>query len=252
MSTKTAAHIALCVIGSGIAAAGLIAVFNRIDTRKLVAEGEDFIGHTLPVSDARVVSNRTMLAMRHHCAWGVPGGNRYRGTTHDALTALLPIDVVAKITRDIETGQPIGLVRITREGIQELGNQERYFSRSIAAMGFGLVLCFDTRINFVPGHVEYAALYEASGHTVMVPFVCGNVSIITEVPRPPIARTPPSESGPPSEAVPPSESVPPTAPAPPIAQAFPTPVDEPPGWSILLAMIGVIAWVQRKNGRCNS
>jgi hypothetical protein len=44
-------------------------------------------------------------------------------------------------------------------------------------------LCFNTRVNFKPGHVEYAALYEHTDsrnrtYTVMVPYVCRNVSVL--------------------------------------------------------------------------
>jgi uncharacterized protein (TIGR03382 family) len=57
-------------------------------------------------------------------------------------------------------------------------------------MAFSNTLCFDTRVNFNPGHLEYASLYEATDkngkvYSVMVPFVCGNVSLLLERTRPP-------------------------------------------------------------------
>jgi hypothetical protein len=50
-------------------------------------------------------------------------------------------------------------------------------------MTYGKTLCLSTRVNFVAGHTESAALYEAtttSGRVVavMVPEVCGNVSVL--------------------------------------------------------------------------
>jgi hypothetical protein len=52
-------------------------------------------------------------------------------------------------------------------------------------MTYGRTLCVNTKVNFRPGHVEKAALYEvndATGkrHSVMVPEVCGNVSVLSD------------------------------------------------------------------------
>jgi hypothetical protein len=52
-------------------------------------------------------------------------------------------------------------------------------------MGFGRTMCFATRVNFTPGHLEYADLYDATdaagrNYAVMVPYVCGNVSVLAE------------------------------------------------------------------------
>jgi hypothetical protein len=52
-------------------------------------------------------------------------------------------------------------------------------------MTYGRTLCLETRVNFAAGHSEPADLYEALDErgrrfSVMVPDVCGNVSIISE------------------------------------------------------------------------
>ena len=53
-------------------------------------------------------------------------------------------------------------------------------------MTYGTTLCLGTRVNFPAGHTEAAALYEAADHSgrvyaVMVPKVCGNVSVLGPV-----------------------------------------------------------------------
>ena len=50
-------------------------------------------------------------------------------------------------------------------------------------MSFGTTLCLNARVNFAPGHVEAADLFEARDdqgrlHAVMVPDVCGNVTVL--------------------------------------------------------------------------
>lgn len=147
--------------------------------------GADFPGVPLPGEDERVVSNPSPLQLRHSCAWGVPGGNPYRGTVAQALaSARLPPEVVRKIADMAERGWVHDQVEISREGIRTVNGQRR-FGADVRAMAFGDTLCFNTRVNFAPGHVEYAALYEAEDaagkrYTVMVPYVCQNVSVLGE------------------------------------------------------------------------
>lgn len=147
--------------------------------------GADFRGVPLPATDARVKANPSPLQLRHSCAWGVPGGNPYRGTVVQALAAArLPPEVVRKIADMAERGWAYDQVEISRNGIQTV-NGRRRFGRDVRAMAFGDTLCFNTRVNFEPGHVEYAALYEAEDaggkrYTVMVPYVCQNVSVLGE------------------------------------------------------------------------
>jgi hypothetical protein len=61
----------------------------------------------------------------------------------------------------------------------------REFDPKRVAMTFGRTLCVNTRVNFQPGHVERADLFEATdslgnNYSVMVPYVCGNVSVLGE------------------------------------------------------------------------
>lgn len=150
---------------------------------RATAPGIDFAGAALPATDPRVRNNPSPLQLRHSCAWGVPGANPYRGTVTQALaSARLPREVVRQIADMAERGAVLDQVQITRLGIRSVNGQRDYGSR-ITAMAFGDTLCFNTRVNFPDGHVEHAALYEAADasgktYTVMVPYVCDNVSVL--------------------------------------------------------------------------
>ena len=149
------------------------------------APGVDFPGAALSPTDPRVRDNPSPLQLRHSCAWGVPGANPYRGTVAQALAAArLPADVVRKIADMAERGWVYDQIEISRDGIRSV-NGKRDFGREMRAMAFGDTLCFNTRVNFPAGHVEHAAMYQAddtSGktYTVMVPYVCQNVSVLGE------------------------------------------------------------------------
>ncbi len=163
----------------------------------LVSPGESFDGFTLPPDDERLTRNATELSMRRGCAWGAPGRTPYKGTVRQALAgAGLPQEVVNKIDLMVERKMVSDRVTITRDAIQAV-NSKRRFEPTISAMGFGKTLCFGTRVNFPAGHVEVADLYEATDgegakFSVMVPYVCGNVSVLAA--RAERAATPPGGS----------------------------------------------------------
>ncbi|MDE2371113.1 MAG: hypothetical protein KGN16_19240 [Burkholderiales bacterium] len=149
-----------------------------------VAAGAYDDGRELLRADPRVGGNPTPLALRHGCVWGVPGRTPYRGSVEQALNAtqLLPPEVVQRISQMVEYGWTKDRLEISRKAIRSIDGRH-LFRPQIAAMGFGNAMCFDTIVNFPAGHVEYAALYEAedrSGKTysVMVPYVCNNVSVL--------------------------------------------------------------------------
>ncbi len=126
----------------------------------------------------------TALTLRQGCAWGQPGRQPYRGSTEQALTAAgLPPEVVQQIAAQRQAGRPAGRLEISRSAIRQVDGPGRFNPRSMA-MSFGLTLCLHSRVNFVPGHVEPADLYQArdaSGRlfSVMVPEVCGNVTVLS-------------------------------------------------------------------------
>jgi len=149
---------------------------------------ENFDGYALPSDDARVKDNPTDLTVRRGCAWGVPGGNPYKSTVRQALSAArLPVEVTSKIGTMIERGIVSDRVVIARDSINTTSGKRR-FDTTIPSMAFGKTVCFGTRVNFQAGHVEVADIYDATDATgttvtVMVPYVCGNVSVLSERPH---------------------------------------------------------------------
>jgi len=123
------------------------------------------------------------LTLRRGCAWGQPGRDPYRGSTEQALAAAgLPPEVVREIAALHLAGRKTDRLEIRTGSIRALGDGRRFDPRSIA-LSFGRTMCLNSRVNFVAGHAEAADLYEvrdAQGrrHSVMVPDVCGNVSVL--------------------------------------------------------------------------
>lgn len=123
------------------------------------------------------------LALRRQCAWGDPGRNPYRGTVEEALRAArLPEDVVKQIAEAVAAGRHADRLTIGNSGIRADRGGQIFDQRSFA-MTYGRTLCLSTRVNFKIGHVERASLYAATDsrgklHSVMVPDVCGNVSVL--------------------------------------------------------------------------
>ena len=123
------------------------------------------------------------LRVRRHCAWGLPGRNPYRGSVEQALqTSQLSATVVKQIAADVRAGRPTDRVTIGNDTIRAQ-RSGREFNPQRVAMTYGMTLCVDTRVNFKPGHTESADLYEAMDddgriYAVMVPEVCGNVSVL--------------------------------------------------------------------------
>jgi hypothetical protein len=123
------------------------------------------------------------LALHFGCAWGEPGRNPYRGTPEQVMAAVrLPPEVIRTVAERIRAGERTDRVSITNSGIRRHSADIEYDAQRFA-LSFGRSLCIDARVNFVPGHREEADLYEAVDdrgrtHTVMVPDVCGNVSVL--------------------------------------------------------------------------
>lgn len=125
------------------------------------------------------------LRMRQGCAWGQPGRSPYQGTAEQALTsARLPAVVVERLLTKIHAHDTTDRIEISTAAIKALNSEREYNPRSFA-MTYGRTLCLNSRVNFAPGHVEQADLYEVMDDlgqkvAVMVPDVCGNVSVLGE------------------------------------------------------------------------
>jgi hypothetical protein len=133
-----------------------------------------------PVTSAGV----QRLSLKQGCARGLPGRNPYRGSVEQALvTAKLPPEVIRRISHKVSSGQLDDRLEITNAGIRLERDDQREFEARNVAMTYGNTLCVNTRVNFKRGHVERASLYEAADkqgnlYSVMVPDVCGNVSVL--------------------------------------------------------------------------
>ena len=157
----------------------------RLAGVRLVALGPGEAARDTAVSPSKssITASSGALALRQGCAWGDPGRDPYRGSTEQALVAAgLPHEVVQSIAVQRAAGRSADRLRITREGIRtEAGS--RFFDPRRIDLSFGMTMCRGSRVNFVQGHVEMADLYEATDargrrHAVMVPDVCGNVSVL--------------------------------------------------------------------------
>jgi hypothetical protein len=162
------------------------AAAKRLAAAPLQVEvGQSYDGEILPDDDLRKAGNPSPLNLRRGCAWGIPGRNPYLGTVSQALTAArMPPSAVVKFEALIEKKLISDRVEITSEGITT-ASKRRNFDAASFDMAFGNTMCFNTRVNFQKGHVEHADLYEATDadgkrYAVMVPYVCGNVSVLAD------------------------------------------------------------------------
>lgn len=132
---------------------------------------------------ARAFTDADALELREGCAWGNPGRNPYKGTVAQALRgARLPDEVIGMLQDKIRDGKATDRLEISNAGIRAVQGDVSFEPRAIK-MTFGNTLCLNTRVNFNPGHIERADLYEVADakgvtYSVMVPYVCGNVSVL--------------------------------------------------------------------------
>ncbi|MBL8329056.1 MAG: PEP-CTERM sorting domain-containing protein [Rubrivivax sp.] len=176
---------------------------------RLFAPGEAFDGDELPADHAlsapasaalpahtvaadagaqrsrRTAGPRPPLELRRFCAWGRPGRMPYRGTPEEAMRAAqLPAEVRAQIAAAIAAGRADDRLVIGNDAIRSTSGARTFPSDGLA-MTYGRTLCLGTRVNFKPGHEEMAHLYEATDtqgrlYSVMVPQVCGNVTVLRQ------------------------------------------------------------------------
>lgn len=136
-----------------------------------------------PAVEPPAPPGRAGLVLRRYCAWGDPGRSPYLGTAAQALRAAgLPDEVVERIAGHIRAGRTIDRVSIRRGEVRAEDSGLRFDPRRIA-LTYGTTMCLDSAVNFAPGHVEYADLFVATDdqgqtHYVMIPDVCGNVSVL--------------------------------------------------------------------------
>ena len=85
----------------------------------------------------------------------------YRGTVDEALRAVqIPTAVRQQIVAAVANGHASERLTIANDGIRALSSGREFDPRRFA-MSYGRTLCLGTRVNFKPGHVEPASLFEA-------------------------------------------------------------------------------------------
>lgn len=215
LARHAGAALLLVALGAGAAGLGWVAwaAVTGADPYRLGAPGAHFEGDPLPaghrllrpapprpgaslsartppgpgllrVADAPLPAEPP-LTYRQHCVWGKPGSNPYRGTVVQALqSARLPDEVVRQLAARVTAKQRSDRLEIRRDGIRALGSG-RVFDPRRVALTYGQTLCLGSRVNFAAGHMEPADLYEAADaagrvYAVMVPEVCGNVSVLSQ------------------------------------------------------------------------
>ncbi len=199
--------VLLLAVGVGVAAIMMKALGSN-GTAPFAPAGESHYGRPLPAAHPLQVkfveqlaalpavvqvaestvpgASLPALTLRRQCSWGRPGGNPYKGTVEQALQAAgLPAEVVHAIALQVKNGQAADRLDIRNDGIRA-HQSGRLFDPQNVAMTYGKTLCLGTRVNFVHDHVEKATLYEAADAqgqmvAVMVPDVCGNVSVIGQL-----------------------------------------------------------------------
>lgn len=152
------------------------------DDHPLLAAVSAQAGSAEPAAEA---TKADALQLRRHCAWGIPGRKPYRGSVEQALQAVqLPAEVIKVIAADVRAGRKSDRVTISNAAIRADGSGHEYDTEKVA-LTYGMTMCVDARVNFRRGHVEKGDLFVAQdeqgrNYAVMVPDVCGNVSVLGE------------------------------------------------------------------------
>lgn len=171
-----------------------------LPSHPLLRRVQDRAGANMASANPLAVAPVAALSLRRACVWGKPGRNPYRGTVEQALhMAALPPEVVREIARQVRAGTPADRLAVANDGIVAAGSGRRFSAQNVA-LTYGMTLCLGSRVNFPLGHSEPAALYEASDHggrvyAVMVPEVCGNVSVLGQHATPSAEATPTGDGG---------------------------------------------------------
>jgi MYXO-CTERM domain-containing protein len=136
------------------------------------------MGWMLPAQAATLAGERVP-----HCSWDRPGHNPFTGDVVAALDryADIPSDVRQRLQQRMARRQYDDLVSIRRDSIE---GRHRYDAR-IRDMHFGeRRVCGDvTRAEWTAQMQERGLVYCDSGHCILVPTVCRNVSRIARLPE---------------------------------------------------------------------
>lgn len=133
------------------------------------------------------------------CSWDNPGQSPFMGDVVAAVDRYqdIPPDVRGRLKKRMQARQYDEFVTIRRDSIEGV----QTYAPRISEMHFGDGrVCRDIdRSRWTPQMTERGLVYCESGHCVLVPTVCRNVSRISRAPAPPplvVAEGPPSGEGP--------------------------------------------------------
>ena len=130
------------------------------------------------------------------CSWDHPGVDPFTGSLVESVDRYtdIPADVRAVLKQRMATRQYDDLVTIRRDAI---AGRDTY-APEIRDMHFGAgrVCRSVTRTRWAADHVERGLVYCASGHCLLVPTVCRNLSRIARLAQQPAGAAAPSPAGP--------------------------------------------------------
>lgn len=153
------------------------------------------------------------LVVSPHCQWSSPGADRFTGALTEAVDhyADLPTATRERLKAKLASHAYDDRVVITRKGVQ--GHKQAY-APQIRDMHFGSNrVCRNVKVDKWPARRKVEALvYCDSGHCLMVPSACGNLSRVALAPSDeplditpaagPAAATPAVSAGPTGQAGP--------------------------------------------------
>jgi hypothetical protein len=115
------------------------------------------------------------------CSWDRPGHNPFKGDTVAAVDRYddIPVPVRAALKRRMAKHQYDEIAAIRRDSIE---GRHRYTELRDMHFGQGQVCRTVTRDKWAPEAVERGLVYCESGHCLIVPTVCRNVSRVNRAP----------------------------------------------------------------------
>ena len=152
---------------------------NRSSRRGLFAQILGCIA-ALPLMAGAASSGPATLALEH-CSWDHPGVNPFMGDVVAAVDRYrdIPPEVRERLKDRMAKREYDDLVEIRRDSMTGRGGYD--YGKTITDMHFGTnqVCRSVTRTSWTPQMQERGLVYCESGHCILVPTVCRNVSRVT-------------------------------------------------------------------------
>lgn len=158
-------------------------VEGGVECVRTTPAGVDFAGAALPSSDERALANATPLSLKRGCAWGVPGGSPYRGTVEQArslrqASGRCRAGARRKGRTRLEPGPGGNLAQRHPDAGRQAPLRPRHHRDGFRQH---VVLQHPRELQTGPRGVRGAVRTHRqplAPYTVMVPYVCRNVSVL--------------------------------------------------------------------------